>query len=69
MNRPFTEAVPAKSAQEFVTKSIDKTGKFFSEVDQKYEVSRHASDAATATKVGIMSLWGKAKTLVAKNPE
>lgn len=67
-DKQFTEPVPAKSAQEYVTKSIDKTGKFFGEVDSKYEISRHTSEAATTAKVGIMSLWGRAKTLVQKNP-
>ena len=35
-------------------------------MNEKYEISRHTSEAAEATKVGFLSLWGKAKTFVAK---
>ena len=66
---PFNEAPPAKDAREFATKAIDKTGVFFTETNEKYKVSEKAEHAAEATKQGFMSLWGKAKALVKKNPD
>lgn len=68
MKTSFTEQPPVKSAQEMATKAIDKTGAFFMETNQKYQITQKTTDAAAAAKTGIMSLWGRAKTLVAKNP-
>jgi len=65
----FTEAPPAKDAKEFATKSIDKAGAFFSETNEKYQISTKTGEAAETAKAGIMSLWGRAKTLVAKKPD
>ena len=47
--------------------SLEKTGKFFHETNEKYKISEKSAEAATAAKVGIMNLWGKAKTLVKKD--
>ena len=71
----FTERTPAKSAQELADNAlakistgtgevIGKTGQFFSETDQKYKISQKTSEGITSAKVGFMSLWGRAKTLV-----
>lgn len=68
MKTDFSEQPPAKSAQDTVNKALDKTGAFFVETNQKYQISEKTSQAAQQAKVGIMSLWGRAKTLVSKNP-
>ena len=64
----FTEAPPSKSAQDAAKQAADKTVVFFSEANEKYQISAKTSEAAVAARTGIMSLWGRAKTLVAKNP-
>ena len=64
----FTEPPPAKNATELANRTYEKTGAFFSETNQKYQISEKASAAASATKQGAISLWARAKTLVAKNP-
>jgi len=64
----FDEHPPSKSVQEFATKAVDQTGKFFAETNEKYEISRRTHEAAETAKVGIMNLFAKAKTLVAKKP-
>ena len=68
-NLPFVEPPPAKSVQEWGSRTVDKTGAFFTETNEKYKVSEKTAQAAEATKQGFISLWGKAKQLVKKNPE
>ena len=60
----FDEATPAKDAKEYATKALDKTGAFFTETNEKYQISTKTAEAATTAKAGIISLWGRAKTLV-----
>ena len=65
----FTELPPAKSATEFANRTVERGGNFIKETDQKYHIAEKASAAAQSAKTGAMSLWARAKTLVAKNPQ
>ena len=69
MNRPFTEEVPVKNATDFANRTAAQTSAFFSEANEKYQISEKASAAAAATSAGISSLWSKTKALVKKNPQ
>ena len=64
----FTELPPAKTATELANRTVDRAGGFINETNQKYQISEKASAAATTAKQGAISLWARAKTLVAKNP-
>mmetsp|Transcript_5621 Transcript_5621/g.7480 ORF Transcript_5621/g.7480 Transcript_5621/m.7480 type:complete len:95 (+) Transcript_5621:504-788(+) len=68
MKMPFNEQPPSKNAQELANKALDKTNAFFTETNEKYKVTEKTAQAAEATKQGFMSLWGKAKALVKKDP-
>ena len=50
------------------TEALNKTGKFFSEQDERFKISQKTNEGLASAKVGLMSLWGRAKTLVQKNP-
>ena len=65
-NLPFKENPPVKSATEFATRTVDSTGAFFKNTNEKYQISEKTSQAAAATKAGAISLWGKAKGLFSK---
>ena len=64
----FTELPPAKSATEFANRTVDRGTALIKETDQKYQIAEKASAAASSAKLGAMSLWARAKTLVEKDP-
>lgn len=59
--KPVTERAPPRNAEEFAKRTTEDTAKFFSEANEKYEISQKAAVVGQKTKEGIMSLWGKAK--------
>ena len=59
---------PAKSATELADRTAKRANAAWTEANEKYQISEKTSAAATATKNGIISLWGRAKTLVEKKP-
>ena len=59
--KPVTERAPPRNAEEFAKRTTEDTAKFFSEANEKYEISQKAAVVTQKTKEGIMSLWGKAK--------
>ena len=67
-NVPFTEIPPAKSATEYADRTAKKANAAWTEANEKYQISEKTSAAATSAKAGIMSMWGRAKTLVEKKP-
>lgn len=67
-NLPFSDIPPAKSATEFADRTAKKANAAWQDANEKYQISEKTSAAATATKQGFMSLWGKAKTFVEKKP-
>ena len=67
-NMPFSDIPPAKSATELADRTAKKANAAWTEANEKYHITEKTSAAATATKNGIMSLWGRAKTLVEKKP-
>lgn len=42
----FTESPPAKDAKELATKTLDKTSAFFTETNEKYQISTKTGEAA-----------------------
>ncbi len=42
----FKESAPSKDVKEFATKALDKTGAFFSDTNEKYQISAKTSEVA-----------------------
>lgn len=66
--KELTELAPPRNAKEMaertgegIKQTAKKTGDFFAEQDQKYQVSQKASELASKTKAGIMGLVAKAR--------
>lgn len=51
---------PARNVAEQAERAAKATGDFFSETNEKYQVSDKAVEVASKTKEGFMNLWNKA---------